>query len=107
MLCLIPFVLISVILYLVGREVLMAPPKEGIGRTRRDEARPVDEAIGRGPFVVFDDWEGVTGYDPAVRIRMMEWTKRNGHRIAETHMLLASKILSMGVSLATRPRRSR
>lgn len=62
----------------------------------------LDEALTRGPVVVFDDWEGVTGYDSAVRIRLTEWTRRTVSRMGSTHILLASKILSMGVSLASR-----
>ena len=61
----------------------------------------LEEAMRLGP-VVFDDWQGVTGYDPAVRVRMTAWTRRFGAGLAATHILLASRILSMGVSLATR-----
>ncbi len=76
------------------------------GHAREEIVSPIlstlEEAMHRGPVAVFDDWEGVTGYDPVVRIRMTDWTRQHGGGISATHILLASKLLSMGVSLATR-----
>lgn len=76
------------------------------GHAREEVVGPIftllEETTRRGRLIVFDDWEGVTGYDPGVRLRMMDWTRRNSDAVEATHILLASKILSMGVSLATR-----
>lgn len=52
------------------------------------------------PLRVFDDWEKATGYDSEVRVRLTEWTRRNQHDIPETHILVGSKIVSMGLAVA-------
>lgn len=76
------------------------------GHAREEIVDPLlsglEAAMARGPIHVFDDWFGVTGYDSSVRVRMTEWTRRHGAGLASTHILIASKVLSMGVSLATR-----
>jgi hypothetical protein len=51
-------------------------------------------------IVVFDDWEEATGYESEVRIRLTAWTQRHLDRIPETHILVRSRLLAMGISVA-------
>lgn len=61
----------------------------------------LEHALARyGSLRVFDDWEHATGYDSEVRIRLTDWTRLNQDRIPETHILVASKIVSMGLAVA-------
>ncbi|APR79110.1 Hypothetical protein A7982_04457 [Minicystis rosea] len=49
---------------------------------------------------LFDDaWEAI-GYDSDVRLRLTTWAKENSDRIGSHHLLIRSKILAMGVSVA-------
>ena len=76
------------------------------GHAKEEVLDPILDAIAdagrRGQLVVFDDWEGVTGYDSAARVRLTEWTRKNLDAFRATHVLIASKLLAMGLSLATR-----
>jgi hypothetical protein len=76
------------------------------GHAREEVLEPLlstlEGAMRLGPVIAFDDWEGVTGYDSAVRVRMTAWTRRFSGGIVATHILMGSRILSMGVSLASR-----
>jgi hypothetical protein len=76
------------------------------GHAKEEVVSPILDAIHdarrRGRMTVFDDWEGVTGYDSAARVRLTEWTAQNGDAFHATHILIASKLLAMGLSLATR-----
>lgn len=49
---------------------------------------------------VFDDWELATSYDTAVRNRMTAWTLKHRKEIAQTHILVRSRLLAMGVTVA-------
>lgn len=61
----------------------------------------LEEAIRKsGTIRVFDDWEAVTGYDSEVRLRLTDWTRLHHEQIPETHILVGSKIVSMGLSVA-------
>lgn len=51
-------------------------------------------------LVVFDDWEALTGYVSEARIRMTDWTRLHQEQIPETHILVGSKIVAMGVTVA-------
>jgi hypothetical protein len=53
-----------------------------------------------GSIVVFDDWEEATGYESEVRIRLTAWTQSRLDRIPETHILVRSRLLAMGISVA-------
>jgi hypothetical protein len=53
-----------------------------------------------GRIVVFDDWEEATGYESEVRIKLTAWTQRHLDRIPETHILVRSRLLAMGISVA-------
>lgn len=51
-------------------------------------------------LVVFDDWEALTGYESEARLRMTDWTRLHQEQIPETHILVRSKIVAMGVTVA-------
>ncbi len=51
-------------------------------------------------IIVFDDWEEATGYESEVRIRLTAWTRERLDRIPETHVLVRSKLLAMGIAVA-------
>ncbi len=53
-----------------------------------------------GSVVVFDDWEAATGYDSDVRVKLTDWTRRSQSSIPEIHILVGSKIVAMGLSVA-------
>ncbi|MEW5848356.1 MAG: hypothetical protein AB2A00_06055 [Myxococcota bacterium] len=49
----------------------------------------------------FHDWEGVEAYTPEARLLYTEWSKERRARITgSVHILLASKLLAMGVAVA-------
>jgi hypothetical protein len=50
--------------------------------------------------VVFDDWQHVTGYDSAVRQQITDWAQADKTRILETHILVRSDLVAMGVAVA-------
>lgn len=60
-----------------------------------------DGALARhGTIVIFDDWEAAQGYDSEVRLRLTDWTKKHFDSIRSTTVLVRSKILAMGLSVA-------
>lgn len=64
-------------------------------------AERLEREIARfGSIVVFDDWEEATGYESEVRIRLTAWTQSRLDRIPETHILVRSRLLAMGISVA-------
>jgi hypothetical protein len=59
-----------------------------------------DQIAKAGTITAFDDWELATGYDPIVRAKLTDWMSANGSRIRATHVLVKSKVVSMGLSVA-------
>jgi hypothetical protein len=53
-----------------------------------------------GSIAIFDDWEAAQGYDSEVRICLTDWTKRHFDSLRTTTVLVRSKILAMGLSVA-------
>jgi hypothetical protein len=53
------------------------------------------------PMVGFHDWSEMTSYDTACRLRMTDWVMRNRAQQAKHHILLRSKLVSMGVATAS------
>lgn len=53
-----------------------------------------------GSIVIFDDWDEAKGYDSEVRLLLTEWTKRHFDSLRATTVLVHSKILAMGLSVA-------
>ncbi len=50
-------------------------------------------------MLVFCDWSDATGYDSDVRVSFTNWVASNQER-AKFHLLVTSKIVAMGVSVA-------
>lgn len=64
--------------------------------------RALDTAIAaHGTVTVFDDWYSATGYDSAVRLKLTEWTRRNAAELRGTHVLVGSRLIAMGLSVAS------
>ncbi len=54
-----------------------------------------------GEIALFDDLERVTGYDTEVRVQLTAWARKHRSRIAAHHILTRSKLVAMGVSVAS------
>jgi Fe2+ transport system protein FeoA len=63
--------------------------------------RALEPQLEHGPVEIFHDWAGVTGYDTEARRRMTAWGSTRGQAITHVHLLLGSKVLAMGVSVAS------
>jgi hypothetical protein len=50
--------------------------------------------------VVFDDWEELASYDPLTRVHVTAWTAANADKLSGIHVLLKSKLVAMGVTVA-------
>jgi hypothetical protein len=62
----------------------------------------LDAAVAaHGSVTVFDDWYGATGYDSAVRLKLTDWTRRNAAALRGTHVLVGSRLIAMGLSVAS------
>ncbi len=62
----------------------------------------VDRAIADGERPsVFHDWDGATGYDPAVRPKFAAWYARIRHDVESVHVFTRSRVVSMGVALVS------
>lgn len=49
---------------------------------------------------VFHDWERVTGYEAEVRPEYTRWSKGHLHCLAGLHILIRSRLLAMGITVA-------
>ncbi len=62
----------------------------------------VDRAIADGERPsVFHDWDGATGYDPAVRPKFATWYARIRRDVESVHVFTRSRVVSMGVTLVS------
>lgn len=63
--------------------------------------QPVDKLIlaGMKPLI-FNDWWEMTGYDTDARLKLTDWIFWIRGKIVGSHILVRSKIVSMGVSIA-------
>jgi len=62
---------------------------------------PTDRAIASGLSpAVFNDWWDMTGYDSESRIALTQWMLGVRKKLSAGHVLLQSKIVAMGVSVA-------
>jgi len=52
-------------------------------------------------LAIFDDFDGLTGYDSDARVWLTDWTKTNQPQIASIDILVRSKLVAMGVSVAS------
>lgn len=68
----------------------------------REIARQLEAAIAEfGPITLFDDFAGMTAYTSAGRFELTEWSKKHWAEMKSTHILVASKLVAMGVSVAS------
>ena len=68
----------------------------------REIGRQLERILERHDAVVlFDDFAEMTGYTSEGRIELTEWSKRNWSRLRSTHILVGSKLVAMGVSVAS------
>ncbi len=56
---------------------------------------------GGTPIRIFHDFSRMTGYRTEARKLIVDWGVENRTLIVETHVLFRSKVVAMGVSLAT------
>jgi hypothetical protein len=74
------------------------------GHATIDHLSPIVSAVaveleaGRRPDV-FHDWEGMTGYDSAVRVAMADWYRNVRDRVGKVHVLTSNRLVAMGVSV--------
>jgi hypothetical protein len=53
------------------------------------------------PLFGFHDWEGLTGYETECRKRLTEWGMRIRADVGAVHVLVRSRLVAMGVSVAS------
>ncbi len=56
--------------------------------------------LAMGRIVIFDDWEGMTGYDTDARTIVSDWTRTNLGSIDQIHILVRSKLVAMAISVS-------
>lgn len=54
-----------------------------------------------GALAIFDDFAEMTGYTSEGRVALTEWSKQNWSRLRSTHVLVGSKLVAMGVTVAS------
>ncbi|MDC3955792.1 hypothetical protein [Polyangium jinanense] len=63
--------------------------------------QPIDKLIGQGVKpIIFNDWWDLSGYDSDARLKLTDWIFWIRGKIVGSHILVRSKIVSMGVSIA-------
>lgn len=55
----------------------------------------------QGKIALFDDLQRVSGYDSEVRARLTKWAHEHKREIVAFHILVRSKLVAMGVSVAS------
>lgn len=53
-----------------------------------------------GKLHIFHDWAGVKGYTTEARVEFTEWSRPRAHLVLSAHVLIVSRILAMGISVA-------
>jgi hypothetical protein len=54
-----------------------------------------------GSLHAFHDWEHITGYESKARVRLTKWGTDIRSDIQRVHVLVGSKLVKMGVSVAS------
>jgi hypothetical protein len=52
------------------------------------------------PIYIFNDWSGMKSYDSDARTDLTTWAARIKPRLLGVHLLVSSKLVSMGISVA-------
>lgn len=90
--------------------MFILPPGILLQRVSGYATRPIAEAILRAAdkaldeydsLALFDDWFAVTGYEPDVRKLLTEHTARHRERMVEVHILVNSRLVAMGIAVAS------
>jgi hypothetical protein len=76
-----------------------------VGHFTLDAAKVVMEGIAKvwgekAPVSAFNDWLGMDGYDSEARIALTDFVFASRRQFDSIHILLRSKLVSMGVSVA-------
>ncbi|CAN5487273.1 hypothetical protein BH09MYX1_BH09MYX1_25250 [soil metagenome] len=76
------------------------------GKADVDVARAIMKELQRaldefGELAIFDDFTGLLAYTSNARFELTEWSKSKRPQIRATHILVASKLIAMGVSVAS------
>ncbi len=61
----------------------------------------MNTAARAGRMLAFHDWEEMETYDSECRKVMTDWTLRHRHMVERGHILVRSKLVSMGVTTAS------
>lgn len=93
-----------------GELLIWAMPERGLivtigrGHGAAEFAEPflvaANAAIAQGAREIWDDWAEIGSYDPATRVRITDWTRARPEIAKNIHVLVGSKLIAMGVSLA-------
>lgn len=68
----------------------------------RELARDHERAIAaHGTIALFSDFASMTAYTSAGRFELTEWSKKHWPKLRSSHILVASKLVAMGVSVAS------
>ena len=93
-----------------GRYDLWVPAKglvlqrlvgHGDAELMRTMTRELDKALAEAsPISIFDDFEELEGYDSEGRLHLMAWTKENWAELRMVHILVRSRVVATGLSVA-------
>lgn len=68
----------------------------------RELAKDHEKSIAEfGAFALFSDFSSMVSYTSAGRFELTEWSKKNWSHLRSSHILVASKLVAMGVSVAS------
>jgi hypothetical protein len=93
-----------------GRILLWVPAVDvvvtrGVGRANIDAVdwytARIDRVMEGGRVHIFHHWADVAGYDAEARNASRAWAASRASKITETHFLVRSPILRMGISVAS------
>lgn len=93
----------SIELFLLPRACVL---QRATGRGTIEMAEAIERGLRKamqrcGTVRVFDDWQRVNGYDSRARVSLTQFTRKHKADISETHILVGSKLLAMGISVAS------
>ncbi len=60
----------------------------------------LDAAVAEGAREIWDDWARITSYESEARVEILHWTRARPDLAPNIHVLVGSKLVAMGVSVA-------
>jgi hypothetical protein len=60
----------------------------------------VEAAVAAGAHEIWDDWARIQSYDSDARVEILHWTKAHPAIAPHIHVLVGSKLIAMGVTVA-------